>query len=299
MSSIIQLFQPTHILYLTSEKDQHALDVPVFSHSSSKKCEVFKLEVGRKAPNKVAANELRTLRTISYFLRDSDYIRNEFNMEKISSSSSSSPYSLPIYVRNGSIVDSRGIIATALLKAPSLKTSLSSVSLRSLTGSISPRLVLALFNFSLVGVHISDTSKYEINKKNTMIRLKYPSIKGEVNVLCDYDDEGVAGSLPTPCEGVALVHSVDPIGQNIKLITSHHTHDSLMSSSSLSIKRAAQYRTTLIRGSCSMTVPVIMSYHPLCGFPFMPYQTGELAGEGVGSMKVGRNNVKRKGQQQQ
>ena len=298
MSSIIQLFQPTHILYLTSEKDLHALDVPVFSHSNSKKCKIFKVEVGRKAPSKVAANELRTLRTISYFLRDSDYIRNEFTMKKISSSSSS-PYSLPIYVRNGSIVDSRGIIATALLKAPSLKTSLSSVSLRSLTGSISPRLVLALFNFSLVGVHISDTSKYEDSKKNTMIRLKYPSSSGEVNVLCDYDDQGVASLLPIPCEGVALVHSVDPIGQNIKLITSHYTHDSLMTSSSLSTKRSAQYRTTLIRGSCSMTVPVVMSYHPLCGFPFMPYQTGELAGEGVGSMKVGRNNVKRKGQQQQ
>ena len=190
------MFQPTHILYITSEKDQHALDIPVFSRSNSKNCKIFRLEVGRKVPSKVAANELRTLRTISYFLRDSEYIRNEFKMEK-SSSSSSSSYSPPVHVRNGSIVDSRGIIATALLKAPSLKASLSSVSLRSLTRAISPRLVLALFNCSLVGVHISDMSTDNESKRNTMMRLKYPSAVGEVNVLCDFDNKGLLHRVPS------------------------------------------------------------------------------------------------------
>ena len=131
-----------------------------------------------------------------------------------------------------------------------------------------------------------------------MIRLKYPSSVGEVNIVCDYDSEGIARLPQIPCEGVAIVHSVDPIEQTLKIITTRQTFNSLLSTSSSSLKGDAQYRTTLIRGSNSMTLPVVMSYHPLCGFPFMPYLTGESAGEGVSSMKVGRNNVKRKGQLQ-
>ena len=226
---------------------------------------------------------------ISYFLRDSVYIQKEFELWRTLSSSSSS--SLPVYLKNGSIIDPKGMIATALLKAPSLKTSLSSVSLRSFTGAFSPRLVLALFNFSLVGVTISDTNDGQARRENTILRMKYPSNTGEVNVVCDYDPDGVARLPPSPCEGIALVHSIDPIRQNIKMMTTSRMYNTLKSSSS---KRASQFRTTLIRGSNTMTLPVVMSYHPLCGFPFMPYQTGELAGEGVGSMKVGRNNVKRK-----
>ena len=83
----------------------------------------------------VVATDLRTLRIVSYFLRDSGAIKEEFERAaKFSSTSSTSSsvgipekdkkeaqqqHSLPIHIRNGSLIDTRGVIASSLLKMSS------------------------------------------------------------------------------------------------------------------------------------------------------------------------------------
>lgn len=94
---IIKTFSPTHVLHIYSEKDRE-LDA---LRAVPDDCEVLSLQPGRSTAGKVAATDLRTLRLVAHFLRRSEAICKEFELSD----------SVPIFIRNGSIIDTRGVVA--------------------------------------------------------------------------------------------------------------------------------------------------------------------------------------------
>ena len=221
------------------------------------------------------ATDLRVLRIVSYFLRDSESIQREFINSRESSIT-------PVCIRNGSLVDPHGIIASSLLQVLTLTASLSSVSLCAIPSGVPLRLILGLFNFSLAGLtshSVSETRTENSTRGNSYTLLRYRSSLGDKDIVCDCR----IGHSLSPCHGIVIVHSIDPVESSIRLLVPQHVYSFLTS------KERANERTTIVRGHLS--IPALMIYNS--SFPFLPYQTGELAGEGIGPMKA-RNNVKRK-----
>ena len=208
---------------------------------------------------------------VSYFLRDSVFLRKEFDKEY------ETP---PIQIKNGSVIDRGGFITLALLHLPCLTTPIDSVSLRTVdTLSIAFRLTLALFNCSIVGINEVFLSNNQIiPMKKFNFNLNSESVEFFCDCIGEYELR--------PCLGLAILHSFDTFEKEIKVMLPSDEYSYLLNASNnLSIRS----RTVFIRGN--LQLPAVMLYNS--GLFVLPYLTGELSGEGRGVMKA-RNNLKRK-----
>jgi hypothetical protein len=148
---------------------------------------------------------------------------------------------------------------------------LASVNLR-YTSDVPVNLSFALFNASLVGIM---TTSVDSGAQKTFSFVTPEGTKRTFTCNCSRE------YTLSPCLGLGIVKSIDISAQSLSLIVPENEKLALLKQDS---------RTVLVRGI--MQLPVVMVYNPT--FPFLPYQTGELAGEGLSCMKA-RNNVKRKG----
>lgn len=148
---------------------------------------------------------------------------------------------------------------------------LDSVNLRYMS-DVSINLSFALFNASLVGIM---TASVESGAQKTFGYVTPGGTKRTFTCNCSRE------YTLSPCLGLGIVKFIDISAPNLALIVPENEKFELLKQDS---------RTVLVRGI--MQLPVVMVYSPT--FPFLPYQTGELAGEGLSCMKA-RNNVKRKG----
>ena len=148
---------------------------------------------------------------------------------------------------------------------------LDSVNLRYMS-DVPINLSFALFNASLVGVM---TASVDSGAQKTFSFYTPQGTKTTFTCNCSRE------YTLSPCLGLGIVKSIDISNPSLSLIIPENEKLTLLKQDS---------RTILVRGM--MQLPVVMVYSP--SFPFLPYQSGELAGEGLSSMKA-RNNVKRKG----
>ena len=175
-------------------------------------------------------------------------------------------------LRSGSLIDPSGIIARALFSGVTVAAPLDSIYLRYIC-AVPANLSFALFNASLVAISTSDDIAMPPKT------FSYITPEGDKKTFtCNCSGEYLELS---PCLGLGIVKSIDLSSCSLALIVPERERFSLAKQESL---------TVLIRGSIQL--PIIFIYDP--SSPFLPYQTGELAGEGLNSMKA-RNNVKRKG----
>lgn len=117
---------------------------------------------------------------MSYFLRENKVISDEMSSSTSSSSTSSSedfisPI-LPVYIRNGCLIDNYGMIAHAILCTSQIQLPLSTVALRCVFSDVPPRLILSALNASLVAVTNYNSQQMIVNTKsvNQYSENKYP-----------------------------------------------------------------------------------------------------------------------------
>lgn len=146
LSSIMKILNPTHVLHISTLKDQN---LPALSIVPSF-CKVMKLEVGSAIPSKVAPSDLRNLRLISYFLKNNSIISHllEYYHDCYKCNSSTST---PLMIKNGSITDSTGMLCFAFRQAQ-IKISFKASNIRLIGNKVPSRLILSALNASLVGI---------------------------------------------------------------------------------------------------------------------------------------------------
>lgn len=261
---------------------------------------------------RVAAVDLRTLRLVSYFLRresslseyahrgDSVTLRRtassgtvhgiavstagtlsrSTSAEKMSApgaaaaSSSTVSASEMIQIRGGAVVDPLGALAVALVSQAPVSVPFSEIVFATLpvSGDLAPRLMLAAFNASLVGMLVlPDDNSVALSTA----RLRHPSaVEFEITY---------ASEVPVvPCAGMAIVRAVDVANQRVLLSTPVELESLVRPGCKL----------CLVKGA-NLQLPTALCYSPL--LPVFPYMSSESTGEGSAQLRT-RNNVKRRGQ---
>ena len=322
LRAIVEIVEPTHILHLSTEKDR---SLPALEEVSQRGGKVLTVEPGRRSPSKVAAVDLRTLRLVSYFIGEKsnylrDYLKNDRPdrpMHTVSgqrasaasdfsqglesnhgnaiygdddshlfSSSSDGNKGRHLYIQQGAIVDSDGVLALALLHQQSFCCPFDRIALGELSNSLPFTQLLAAMNACIVGICKSgstfDTRRLYLppqNKDHHHIMMLPSDSKGiefSINVYRAVDD-----LVLEPCVALGVVRHVDISRSNLEVITP------------VDIARptsALPPQWLLAKGKY-LQLPQCLMY--CAGFPVHPYISGESTGEGSGQMKA-RTNVKRK-----
>lgn len=193
------------------------------------------------------------------------------------------------YIRNGTVVDRSGVIANALMASQAYRVPFDIVSLRMTTAGVPPRLILAAFNASIVGITEGKgkggggNGIDGGNGGNGHVLLEHGS------TVFSLDCDGVFD--PTArCFGLGIVRAVEVATKSLLIITP--SPPSQASSSSDTPLRIRDSKTAcLVLGDLGL--PQLFVYG--LNLPCYPYMSGECAGEGSLVMKA-RTNVKRRNQ---
>ena len=297
LQSVINTVNPTHIFHIVNQKDKFlsALDRyldPVTQNSHLRP--VYALEPGRNAPNpgerNISAADMRILRIVSYFLRKHidmrTHVGNNNNIEE--------SREVSVYIRNGTLVDKFGMIARALLKSSSFPTPLRNLSFQCLASDVSPNLLLAAVNASLVGLVKSHSS--------TRVKLEYGACEEDasnenLNLSVEIFAEQTAGSSGvdawrSPCYGVGIVRGIDLEKEEIILLAPSTLSQKLS-------EYSKDEKLRLVRGPISVPTQLVHIPQESGGgetgetHHTIPYTTFESAGDGSEKAKA-RNNVRRR-----
>ena len=320
LRAIVEIVDPTHILHLSTEKDRALAALEEVSQRGGK---VLTVEPGRRYPSKVAAVDLRTLRLVSYFIGEKndyllDYLKKDMpdrSTHAVSGkhypAASGSDHEVGIYgedsavnslvpsfsdgnkgrhlyIQQGAIVDSDGVLALALLHQQTFCCSFDSIVLGEVSASLPFTQLLAAINACIVGIckstsafetrqlYLSAQDKDDHDLVKMMSSHRNSNIEFTIKVHRPIDD-----SILEPCVALAVVRHVDISHSNLEVITPADIGN-------LSSTITPQW--LLMKGSY-LQLPQCLMY--CAGFPVHPYISGESTGEGSGQMKA-RTNVKRK-----
>jgi len=323
LSVIIDTVRPTHVLHIATEKDKHlpALNRLSTGPAATKtdKVKIFSLEPGRVLASRVTAVDLRTLRLVSYFLRDYAWIRDkvrtssEVQRSKRRSSVSSITSLVGggggvgtggggdaeeedvitmeeeeeeegdggVYIRNGVLVDREGIIAIAILKLSPFSAPFSSVAIRSIDASVPAHLLLASLNASLVGISVISRSLDDGQEQDTNVN------EGMLKLQHQPDASSVSSRcFELDCRGTApLTHC---FGMGIVRAMDVSEQVFFVTTPVDPLRVFSMGKPCLIRGNIQL--PTLFLFGPC--LPLFPYLSGETAGEGGLQMNA-RKNVKR------
>lgn len=267
LTSIIEIIQPSNLFFISSEKDKWhpALD------TASPSCKIAVLETGKSSPSKVSAADLRTLRLVSYFLRDNEYIRKKVIDSKAIETVVHRVYCnadagcdvdderSSLYVQNGNLVDKNGDLALGLLQENSIVVPCESICLEAIGLSVPPNLLPAAFNGALVGLHSEST---ELRNEASLSFLGLGIVK-----CIDFNKNNYFLIVPAP---IRKQFFVDATGTT------------------------RLCRSLLLKKGIGLQLPTALLHSPL--LPCFPYLSSEAAGEGAHKMKA-RNNLKRRSQE--
>lgn len=207
-----------------------------------------------------------------------------------------------IRIRQAAIVDYAGFIAFALISSSSSSSSqqyaapFDTLAFRCMEACVSvvPRLVLAAFNASLVGIarlrHEAEegeedgaglSNSREFRAGDSGVRFSLDCIDGS--------GTGTGTCLPDctrlECIGLGIVRAVDVRSSCVYITTPADI---------VSAFNGDRDKVFLLKGS--LQLPLCFSYSP--SLPTFPYMSGEVFGEGTASMKS-RPNLKRRSQHPQ
>lgn len=268
LSAIFDIVDPTNVLHLCTDKDRHLPAIEKIRGEESV-C-VSTLQPGRLSACRIASTELRTLRFVSYFLRDSALLAK------------AAKSNLGVYIRNGALADKQGAIATALLGATTYSVPFQEVYLHFLGGAEIPaRLHLALLNASFVAITApEEPPRHAVASLSSSSSSSSSMPSAEATFSIKHVVHSDAQQELSPCLGLGLVRAVDVTHERLLVITP--TNPSALSGDAPAI--------CLVRGN--IPLPTILVHAPT--LPCFPYLSGESAGEGGGFMKA-RTNVKRRG----
>jgi len=298
--SVTDIVSPTHVLHISTNKDRTLPAIEKLQQQNAVAHEkgsiennvtISKLTPGRATASRIAAQDLRDLRLMSYFLRQSP----ELNV-------TSEP--LSVWIKSGALTDPEGAVASALLHSLEFSQPIKRLCLHTIGTMVSPRLLLAAFNAALVGVtpssmlHDYDTSlhdstcstvKLKISRDSSASQSTGPSLgepifdRYSLDFLMDSD-------VPIPCAALGIVSDVDLLNSCVHLITPLSEQE-LYSDSQQS---GVSTKLHLIRGN--MQLPTSLLYtgpSAVC----TPYLCSESFGEGSGKNSGSRTNLKRRSQQ--
>ena len=229
LREVIRLVTPTHLLHITSEKNRQS--IPIISElceresrraqtesnqdeeaaDTSPTTTVFSLTPGRHSASRLAAQDMRDLRLVSYFLRD--YLR----LCQVSVTDDIYKGLCSVSIKNGAIVDPLGYIPHALATSMQIACPLDQACLRVLGQAMPPRLLLAAFNAALVGISFDNQPS---GGQISTVRLRLPSQPREMpnDALEETTDMGnkllslafiLDDRSPAPCVGLGIVADVD------------------------------------------------------------------------------------------
>eukprot|EP01038_Epipyxis_sp_PR26KG_P007687 gene7687-10457_t len=186
-------------------------------------------------------------------------------------------------IRNGCILDNDGIIAMALLKINPLILPFENIQISINNKSLPPSMLLAALNLSVVGIstnHNNNSSDEIITKQ-----FKYclPNLSGNEAIISTFPVKFSMGSnvFFQPCEYIGIVRAVDPLNQQVILISPNFLD-----------QQHNKSNIALLKGSIQLPNLLIYSSR----FPIFPYLSSESNGEGSYIMK-GRSNMKRRSQE--
>ena len=273
LSSIIEIIQPNSIFHIITAKDP--ILIPL--ENPNKTFQKYLLEPGQLKPSKIHAIDLRNLRIISYFLRNEIKLKEKINKINIKCS---------ININNGFINDYIGHLSHSLMNNDYYEINFHSIAFRLVNNeSIVPRLTLASFNGSLVGIssyidnsnsnsntqtiNISSDIRTDTNQSTEEITLMASETKKSFQLNC------IGISPLTPCKGIGIISAIDVTNEQIQLITP--------------IKNIPNNKIYLLKGNLQLPLNMI---HSLAMTSYS-YLTGEGFGEGNHIMKP-RTNLKRK-----
>jgi hypothetical protein len=168
-------------------------------------------------------------------------------------------------IKNGSVCDPDGVIATAVLAKTTMRASFNNTALTLCTSEIHPRMLLAAFNVSIAGM-VSLPADFHTESVNLKLNHKRFSVRH------------TAAAPLLPCVGVAIVRAVDIENKSLLLIPT-------------TFNRSSDDDNDILLVRSNTQLPMVLQYTP--GQPCYPYITGEIEGEGSAVMKA-RTNLKRK-----
>lgn len=269
MSAIFDIVNPTNVLHLCTDKDRHLPAIEKI-RSEESVC-VSTLQPGRLSACRIASTELRTLRFVAYFLRDSALLAK------------AAKANLGVYIRNGALADKQGTIASALLCTTTYSVPFQEVYLQVLGGAEIPtRLHLALLNASFVAITApEEPPRHAV--ASLSLSASSAAAAASSQTAATFSIKHVLASdaqALSPCLGMGLVRAVDVTHERLLVITP--TNPAALAGNVPAI--------CLVRGN--IPLPTILVHAP--SWPCFPYMSGESAGEGGGFMKA-RTNVKRRG----
>lgn len=279
LTSIVDIFNPTNVLHISTEKDKNlaAIDNIITNedHRSHLTCTVHTLEPGKLTASKVAAVDLRTLRLISYFLRNDEMLKRNVDLDI----NNNKLLFGCVYIRNGCIVDNAGEIAISLMRNHPFVVPFNSIAIRTLSTGIPSRLLLAAVNSSLVGIVASNGAvlPQSIDKNQIIDTPSFLHTKSQT--IFNLDCEGSFNSI-APCLGLGIVRSIDIDNQKMLILTP--INPSILPKFD---------KTCLVTSTISL--PNTMIYSPY--YPCYTHLSGESNGEGSTFVKS-RSNLKRRSQ---
>lgn len=266
LQAAVQAVAPHMVLQVVSDKDRY---IPALSCIDSEI--IHPLESGSSSPSSVAALDLRNLRMVSYFLRDSVLLKDLLRLE------SDSDDQLRIHIRNGTIVDKGGLLCAAFCGQVPFVASMPDTSLGCLSDAVATQLLPAVINASIVGVCLSGA---HTQKSITLEDSEGSTIKFRQELR---DSRGHIGM--SPCVGLAVVRSIDVKKSQLHILCPEALN---VTAAHMLLENPAT-SIALIRGS--MALPLLLMFSP--SMPCHPYMTNDSAGDGSLQTKA-RNNVKRR-----
>jgi polynucleotide 5'-hydroxyl-kinase GRC3/NOL9 len=279
LTAIVDIFNPTNVLHISTEKDKNlsAIDniITNEAHRSHLTCKIHTLEPGKLIPSKVAAVDLRTLRLISYFLRNDQKLKRNLDLDITNNNLLFGC----VYIRNGCLVDNSGEIAISLMRNYPFVVPFNSISIRTLSTGIPSRLLLAAVNASLVGIVSSNGAVLPLSLDANQITTTPSFVHTQSQTIFNLDCEG-SYNVTAPCLGLGIVRSVDIDDQNILIL------------SPINPSKLPKFDKTCLVTS-NIALPNTMIYSPY--YPCYTHLSGESNGEGSAFVKV-RNNLKRRSQ---
>jgi hypothetical protein len=264
LAALFRIVEPTHIVHVSTVKDPQLRPAEYTASVSS--CVVMPISPGQVVPSPIHAIDLRNLRLISYFLGDQIALK-KYTSSKTNNASDKTPDGV-ISISNAAVSDPSGRIAEAMLRLLPYAIPFDSIAFRFLShDTVSPRLTLAAFNASVVGITSNATAATAFH------RFTMPSTN-EFSLDIDSIRPDDRASI-RPCIGIGIVRVIDISEQTLCLIS-----PALLD---------GQACLSLLRGS--LMLPTSLYYTP--DLAIHPFMTAEIHGEGSNTMKP-RTNVKRK-----
>jgi hypothetical protein len=267
LQSVLEIVQPNNVLYIRSVKDTTILPFDFLTQHTH--CVLSTLESPNDTPSPLSSSsaaavrpqpvELRNLRILSYFLRNSPIPSNS------------------VLFKNASLIGSTSLmIATEVLNLPSLIIPFDLIIFNCLDSSIKPSNLFSVINMQLVSVSVSSPSQHKVKS----FHLRIPSSITVFKISCLEEADFL------PSEGLGFIRAIDLQRQCVFLTVPKELRTAFNDS-------FTEMQKIILTIGGNIYLPSYMQYSE--GFPTFPYFASEFSGEGSSQLKP-RTNLKRKGQ---